>query len=825
MMTKQFETQLLPLGALLHDIGKFRMRAEKNPTEKDHSQWGAEWLELFEKQGLPHGVSAFALWHHRKKYGDEIKNSNLTLIVEQADNYAAESEREEKEEYALWGNERVPITSILSTIHLNGFQPPTRMFYPIEENGNQILFPLESSETLAGKEKYTLLWKKFEKEFENWCKHGCHLSSLLLLLDRYTAFIPSETLWIPEDPDTYPDISLFDHLKTTCAISLCLYEVLRERYPDRFEKEILLNEVRNKEEEYFRLIGGDLSGVQKFIYTVSSKGALKILRAKSFFIELFMEHVTSQILKSSGLTRANVIYIGGGRFYILAPNTQKTMNTIQQIHQMANDYLWEEFGGKLALMLESIAFRGLDFQKNTIAQLWKELSERLGEAKNKKYEDHIYDLLEPKEPVLPEGICSACYRDDASIEIEEETEESLCTFCKRFLFIGSHLPKTEFVITMEDKPDENSPYLPIFGTRKQKPLYLIFSKNPLITEDPVYQLRPQAQIHYEIPQLISLSAGEYVRYENDIHPKMNSHQGATFEMLSEQAKGKEAIAALRMDVDRLGEIFRSGIPENRRTFTRMAVLSRQLTLFFKNYLPLILKGSVPSHFELTDISGKDPRQNGRNLHVIYSGGDDLFLIGAWDDVAESAIDIHRAFSRFSGGNPSLTLSGGFVVQKPDYPLYHLAELAHEAEQAAKESGRNRLTLFYSRELEKSKSRLPKGKKQVVSQTVKWDEVERYVLEPIKNLIPLITPPRHEQEKERRLSHGDLQKFLQITERWEREGVLYLPHLAYMLARIKDFKNENPSLCAQLMEPGYLPKIRNALVWLDLLVREKTNMEE
>ena len=53
-------------------------------------------------------------------------------------------------------------------------------------------------------------------------------------------------------------------------------------------------------------------------------------------------------------------------------------------------------------------------------------------------------------------------------------------------------------------------------------------------------------------------------------------------------------------------------------------------------------------------------------------------MGAWDEVAEFAIDVASTFRRFTG-NPEITLSGGLVIQDPHFPLYHMAAEAGRAE--------------------------------------------------------------------------------------------------------------------------------------------------
>lgn len=41
----------------------------------------------------------------------------------------------------------------------------------------------------------------------------------------------------------------------------------------------------------------DISGIQNFIYSIGDKGALKGLRARSFYLEIMMEHIIDELLE------------------------------------------------------------------------------------------------------------------------------------------------------------------------------------------------------------------------------------------------------------------------------------------------------------------------------------------------------------------------------------------------------------------------------------------------------------------------------------------------------------------------------------------------
>ncbi|HWQ12516.1 MAG TPA: hypothetical protein VNL77_06945 [Roseiflexaceae bacterium] len=68
------------------------------------------------------------------------------------------------------------------------------------------------------------------------------------------------------------------------------------------------------------LLGGDLSGVQRFIYTLTAAGATKQLRGRSFYLQLLTDACARVLLERAGMPFTNLLYAGGGRFYLLLPS-------------------------------------------------------------------------------------------------------------------------------------------------------------------------------------------------------------------------------------------------------------------------------------------------------------------------------------------------------------------------------------------------------------------------------------------------------------------------------------------------------------------------
>jgi CRISPR-associated protein Csm1 len=138
---------------------------------------------------------------------------------------------------------------------------------------------------------------------------------------------------------------------------------------------------------------------------------------------------------------------------------------------------------------------------------------------------------------------------------------------------------------------------------------------------------------------------------------------AEFSDLARASDGVEWLGVLRMDVDNLGTVFKQGLG-NDATISRMSTLSEFLRLFFEAWVPRLCRA-------YNEQVGQ-PR-----LYLLYAGGDDLFVVGAWSALPELAREIRAEFSEFVGGH-HITLSGGIAIEHQKFPLYQLAEDARHA---------------------------------------------------------------------------------------------------------------------------------------------------
>lgn len=79
---------------------------------------------------------------------------------------------------------------------------------------------------------------------------------------------------------------------------------------------------------------------------------------------------------------------------------------------------------------------------------------------------------------------------------------------------------------------------------------------------------------------------------------------------------------------------------------------------------------------------------------MYASGDDLFLIGHWNDVILLSFFIREIFSNYAMKNPNLTISAGIIINHSKFPLYQGATLAGIVEERAKlNEGKNSVVVL------------------------------------------------------------------------------------------------------------------------------------
>lgn len=738
------------ISALLHDIGKFYQRA--TDFNQTHSKYSGDFIDKYKDSfENPTLIKELVTHHHElqshpKENPETIEDKdiqNLAWLVDKSDNISS-GERGDKEGD---GSRYVLMNSIFNSVNIGDeFESAKKYKFNNLNQAPQNLFPQD--DLINEKLDYTEYWNEFIAEFEKlFSGKKVNLDSLYSLIQKYCWCVPSDTT------TDKPDISLADHLKTTCAISACAFKYHEET---DWEK----SKVQNTNTEKYCLVAGDISGIQNFIYSVASldtKGLSKRLRGRSFKIAALSEIISLDILRALDLPNMCKLMSAGGMFYLLIPNTEKSISILSEKIIKFQNKLLDEFNGELSVSIAHIPLNDEGFKKECFGEKLQEVKDKLNERKLQKFSS-----IFSQGPKLfnmnykGHGTCSVCDTNPGTIPFGDGF---VCRSCEEEETLGDKLAnnykwenddlKTNnnyFVISREKGDFKLLDYFIDIVPKEEVPDY-----NPIIAynmtdydiiEDCPCSFFPYAgyiPIWKDEELLETEKLGE--DFSKGFVPK-------SFSAIACSGEGHDLLGVLRADVDNLGLIFSAGLGEN-ASISRISTLSSMLNLFFTRIV--------------TDIITKDYK----NVYISYCGGDDLMLMGYFDDIINLANEIRLKLSKFVCGNPNITISAGIGTYKAKTPVAITSRQTGDLLELSKNEGKNSLTVFDT--------------------TISWDYFTD--IEYIKDIMI------KELNKEKEFSTSFLYRLLEYKNMYDNfknyklvEDSLYLPKLAYDIARNFKYKN-------------------------------------
>jgi CRISPR-associated protein Cas10/Csm1 subtype III-A len=658
---------------------------------------------------------------------------------------------------------------------------------PVELKGEKLKIDREKVESLKRqKDKFWAFSK--ESRFPNWYNF------------QLTALYPAE---IPE----------YQEEMDPCRTTTLFYQRQLE------EIGMLAEEVRRggKKDKELLMIVGDFWGIQDFIFRrLTIKGAPKMLRSRSAYVELLSYFLAWRLAEEFN---GFVIRAAAGQFTIFAPNNREDWaQVLEEFRQDVNDYFREQFFGLNGLMLKGFEVSFEEVKDGAVLEevpeeLEKhrrkrgELTEKIRqELEREKLQKHYQFLFGDENPVMnifkdaetDDTICQLCKaRAGTKIEKkdlahypwlkEEDLGTYICETCLNQINLGTFLTKEEnrYLLfrysPIEGELAEGEKKVLILKLRKRgEKWYAQFLPNYHQAEELYFQ----EQKNGNSCLIINIYEGKgewpffpiksYIPKDRNKHP-LSFEEIASLENREEQRdsqkkedkekispnpvvygkngeenteKGGESkgerkgrLMALKADVDKLGSTFRK---LTKLSFSKTNRLSRELDYFFSVYFPeKVIKEKYPNH-----------------IYVVFSGGDDLFLIGRYDKVFELAKELGEQFRSFTAGKA--TISIGLALFSPNTPVPAIARMAEEAEQQAKkckgcidfrEARKEPDNSQPSNGLERPKLRRPKGVGEV-------EELENLEVGELFS----------DQERDGISIFGITMKFpdfLEIEERWQK----------------------------------------------------------
>lgn len=772
------QSQVITLAALLHDVGKFFERT--SPTDQipewsnykySHAYWTSRFFEDYQNlfpfninQSLTDdpldNLKGIAAYHHNP-------GTNYQRIISFADQLAAGAERELSQEDYVEGERKrkILLEQIFNQINLTS-DPYDRKFYydlnlfdPLTDK----IFPHQCKLEQDQTENYKKLFNEFIEGLEKiktFKFFDQYLEALISLMERTMWAVPATT-----KRGDLPDVSLFDHSKVSAAIANCLFQYFNA---NGFQLNVLPDS-----EKLFLFIAGDLSGIQNYIFSLNNinvSGTAKILRARSFYLQNLSFQVVRYILHKINLPLINEIIDAGGRFILIAPNLPELKNTLSNIKTEVESFCRIRFGGILSINISyDVDASKNDLMRSNFYKIILRISESLENSKRKKFssilsknDNWIIDRFkfgEVSDPFNLEnykdhGACNVCGKLPATINKDNDW---ICIFCNSEIDIGKKLTRVtafaypslsekpfsqiadDFYIYDDEELKENlsrqldNGYLIQCVNASQVNKYFLPCKI-LATNVPVWKKNQKLTF-------------DLVKEENEVFitdsPKTFYHLAMQGLIKEKNENGKPMLGILKADVDRLGYIFSEGIKES-ASISKFAFLSRMLNAFFSGFVTGLIKT------KFTEI------------YTVYSGGDDLFLIGEWKEIFEFARELHLKFTEFCGYNPSITISAGIALIDPKFPINKGALKAEEYLEDAKGKGRNRIHIFET--------------------TIEWNKLPE-----IMKLAEFLDTRLNDEKSS--INNSFIYRLLDYHfmamkhfEKNEIEGLKYLSHLHYDIGR-------------------------------------------
>lgn len=588
--------------------------------------------------------------------------------------------------------------------------------YPLKALSPEAIFPMQRDKCEPAKDEpaqkeYAALWQQFLQAIET--IPPSHRTDWPLWLDHFdtawltfTHAIPAATAF-----GTKPEVSLYDHSKTTAALAVALWRWHEAEGLTDATAAAQLKDRSDWDADKFLLIQGDFFGIQDFIFADGSqtrKDAARLLRGRSFQVSLFTELAALKVLDALALPPTSQITNAAGKFLIVAPNTPQARAQLATVRQDINQWFLQHSFGLAGLGLAAKAASCNDFLDTKPTHRFKALMDGLF-ADLEKEKLHRFDLTGVAAAVFPvaypHGVCM--YNDRLPADRPEGGNQACAALSRDQVAIGKGLSRQDRLLVLRSAdalasgPSVQRLEVPIFGycvgftggeeaSGKFGPLAQGGQlarcwdfRLPESMNGTLWQGYARRYINAYVPRFAELDIQTQAKYkgiEDDVSAdEVQFQSGKTLnhiacedrlpksDDLADQRQwiGQVALMTLKGDVDNLGAIFQTGLQAP--TFAKMAALSRQMNAFFAVYLPALCAAEFP------------------NTYTVFAGGDDFFLIGPWHSTQRLAARMAAEFKAYVAHNPAITFSAGMVMTKPGLPMHTLATQAEEALDEAKAS--------------------------------------------------------------------------------------------------------------------------------------------
>lgn len=421
------------------------------------------------------------------------------------------------------------------------------------------------------------------------------------------------------------------------------------------------------------LVLGDLSGIQSFIHRVASKRAARSLRARSFYLTALSTVVARFVAERLGVTSANVLSSVGGNFLVLGP--RGCTDAMEELAAEIDQALMDVHGAALSISLAAQPLCAADAKRfpEIMLKIRRELRER--KARRAERTAARLRLFQPRGDGGPLQACRSCGGDASDGSADEDGR--ICRFCHSLEELGHQLPKGSF-LTVQPLGDTHLPDWQRAIRRLGYELRLHEKPPQAPLAGAIYALSPRALAKLFCARL--LPSGRYVPTDEETGANLD------FKEMAKKALGRPLLAALKADVDDLGSTFRDYFKRNGGS-----VQSPSRVTTFMRFLSLFFEGRVN---ELPEQEAEF-----QHIYIVFAGGDDLAVVGPWDQVLTFVQRIRQEFTEWTGKNPIFHFSAGISFGDASRPVMAALDEAERLLAMAKgRVGKNSVALLDERVL-------------------------------------------------------------------------------------------------------------------------------
>lgn len=433
-------------------------------------------------------------------------------------------------------------------------------------------------------------------------------------------------------------------------------EQVKQETKQKFNK--ALEELKDKQMAYLML---EVTGIYDYMFNLhKTKGSLKRLRGRSYSCVLILKAVTFYLLNKLTLPLDNLLDEGGELAGILFKSGD--VDKVRDFLKEMRADLVKKYDGKINILYaikdkvtKADLFENTEFIKKLNEELYK------NELQSFKGLTELFDEI-TFEVAGHVSTCNYCVRDFSG--------KDECSTCKHEKEIGDTIVKDSYLVSAySDRLNVGDDFVSFFENQ----VAFRFCKSSADVSKTLEELKDEAQVRHvasinDTPLYYAIPGDNISRSTITIGnaARLKRHGGIwDLDSLAENAAGAQYLASLKIDVDNFGKSTSSS------TLFNTAVLSYCIKDFFQRKMDRVIEG----HWGYT----------------IYGAGDDLFVIGPWDQMIDLAKKINRDFQKqdFVQNNPAskehkLTLTGAIATLSRAVTIPTIHKLTDQAESEAKD---------------------------------------------------------------------------------------------------------------------------------------------